>query len=305
MANSEILYVIFFKMNTGRCRRFRLVSFLDNDIWNNRKDNMSLELRLSKRKDAETIDQFMEHLNDIKHVESQMDEANLLNHQRQAVLAAGLLGERHHDGSEVVLCGIAKRGVTVTYVMIEGCPSHLGCTVVLRGASRPALKQVKRLFQFLVNVSYNLKLETSYLRSRRGKLPDGYRIPKRPIMSSSLCIDFGYPPQGRKARPWNGGDKDLKQRSVSGKITALDHQSILISSIWMAGKTQCCPAEVKGITYYSEQDVSVSRKTMMSLILSSYTTVRLTFVFHYLIVGTISSRFLLQLDTQVPKSGEL
>lgn len=243
---------------TGRCRRFRLVSFLDNDIWNNRKDTISQELRLSKRNDAETIQQFMGDFNDNEQLEAQLTQASLANHQRQAVLAAGVLGESHHDGSEAVQCGIAKRGVTVTYVMIEGCPSHLGCTIVLRGASRPALKQVKRIFQFLVNVSYNLKLETSYFRTRRGKLPDGYRIPKTTVMSSSLCVDFGYPPQGRKIRPWNGGEKDNPQRSLSGKITAFDHQSILISSIWMAGKTQCCPAEVKGISYYSEQDVSVS-----------------------------------------------
>ncbi len=232
------------------------MSFLDNDIWNDRKDSISQELKMAKRKDAESMKQFMENLNDNKEIESQMTKAKLSNHQRQAVLAAGILGEKVHDGSEVVQCGVAKRGVTVTYVMIEGCPTHRGCTVVLRGASRPALKQVKPLFRFLVNVSYNLKLETSYLRTRRGRLPVGYKIPKSTVMSSSLCVDYGYPPH-RKSRPWNGDGKDKPQRSISGKITALDHQSILVSSIIMTGKSQCCPAEMKGISYYSPQDTSV------------------------------------------------
>ena len=151
-----------------------------------------------------------------------------------------------------------KRGVAQTYVIIEGCSSNLGCTIVLRGASRPALKEVKRILKFLINVAYNLKLETSYLIGRNATLPNDIDLSKYPPMSSSLCVDYGQPPQGRKAvRPWNGGNMDKLQRSLSGKITALEHQSILISSVWMAGKTQCCPAEVKGICYYSQQDVSL------------------------------------------------
>jgi len=184
------------------------------------------------------------------------------NHRRQAVLAARELGERVHNGTEAVRSGIAKRGVAVTYVMIEGCPSNLGCTVVLRGATKPALKQVKRVLQLLIGTAYNLKLETSYFQSRRTKLPSEYILSPEPIVSSSLCIDYGSPPQGRKIRPWNGGQGNpyiLQHSNHSSAITAFDHQSILISSLWMAGKTQCCPAEVKGICYYSQQDVSLEQ----------------------------------------------
>jgi hypothetical protein len=254
-----VLLISVFHYHLGRCRRFRLVSFRDNDIWNNRNDPASRELRKKKRNDSEKIHSFIENLDERSDIDSQLSASTLSNHQRQAALAASLLGESVHDGFDAVKSGIAKRGVSVTYVMIEGCPSHLGCTIVLRGASRPALKQVKRLLMFLVNVSYSLKLETSYLRDRRAKLPPDYKLPNRPVMSSSLCVEYGSPPNGRKVRPWNGGGtkKEISQRSLSGKITALDHQSILISSVWMAGKTQCCPAEVKGISYYSQQDVSV------------------------------------------------
>ena len=127
------------------------------------------------------------------------------------------------------------------------------------GASRPALKTVKRVLRFLINCSYNMKLETSYILERCGRLPPNYQIPSTPCCSSSLCVDFGQPPPNRKARPWNGGKNDPAQRSLSGKITPLDHQAILITSVWMTDKTQCCPAEVKGICYYSMQDVSLGQ----------------------------------------------
>ena len=76
---------------------------------------------------------------------------NLPNHERQAVLAAKRLGEDVIDGNDAVRSGLAKRGVVKTYVMIEGCPKELGCTVILRGASRPALKQVKKVLRFMIN----------------------------------------------------------------------------------------------------------------------------------------------------------
>lgn len=236
----------------GKCRRFRLVSFRDNDVWNNTYEMPNLEAELQNSQSL------IGNINDSKHVKSLLANANLSNPQRQSILAASLLGEKVHDGSKAVKSGISKRGVAQTYVMIEGCPSHLGCTIVLRGASRLALKEVKRILKFLINVAYNLKLETSYLICRSAMLPINCDLSARPPMSSSLCIDYGVPPQGRKTvRPWNGGIADHSQRSLSGKVTALEHQSILISSVWMAGKTQCCPAEVKGICYYSQQDVSL------------------------------------------------
>ena len=93
-------------------------------------------------------------------------------------------------------------------------------------------------------------------------------------------MDYGDGPsfgRGKPIRPWNGKNtnsnssdpqssqndgsnhKDVGQRSISGKITAFDHQSILITSVWMTDKSQCCPAEVKGICYYTPQDVSLGQ----------------------------------------------
>jgi 1-phosphatidylinositol-3-phosphate 5-kinase len=258
----------------GRCRRFRLVSFRDNDVWNNRYETPNLDSDLQN---------MIGNINDAQAVRSLLSSADLSNHQRQSILAARLMGEKPHDGANAIRRGILKRGVAQTYVIVEGCSSRLGCTVVLRGASRPALKEVKRILKFLINVAYNLKLETSYLIGRHAMLPNDYKLPEQSPMSSSLCVDYGQPPQGRKAvRPWNGGNSDKLQRSLSGKITALEHQSILISSVWMAGKTQCCPAEVKGICYYSQQDVSLGmflRDSCFDLTLKWYVEVKLKLMY--------------------------
>lgn len=213
----------------GKCYRFRLVTFRDNEAWGPNKKNIPILLQ----------------------------QDDLPNHERQAALAADQLGESVADGSLAVKSGLAKRGVANTYVMLEGCPKQLGCTVVLRGADKASLKQVKRVFRFLINVAYNLKLETSYLRERCARLPAGFEVHPKNLFSSSICVDYGSPPSGRKVRPWNG--QDVQQRSISGQTTCLDHQSILITSVWMTDKTQCCPAEVKGICYYSLQDVSLGQ----------------------------------------------
>ena len=184
----------------GYCRRFRLVSFRDNDVWAD--DDVSSKSGSVEQKSDQTL-----------------LSKNLPNHERQAALAARKLGEGVLDGMEAVTLGLAKRGVVKTYVMIEGCPKELGCTVVLRGASRPALKQVKRVLRFLINCSYNMKLETSYILERCCRLPSSYEIPSTPCCSSSLCVDFGKPPNNRKARPWNGGE----ERSSTAFTFRKDH----------------------------------------------------------------------------------
>ena len=226
----------------GKCHRFRIVVARDNEVWKDDTTNLT-----SQR-------------SGIRDIKKLLQDPKLSNHERQEVLAAERLGESIMDGAEAVKSGLAKRGVAQTYVMLEGCPKHLGCTVVLRGASRRALKQIKLVFRFLVNSAYNLRLETSFFKERNARLRPDYEIQKENLFSSSLCINYGAPTNSRKNRPWNGGsNNESTLRSLSGEITAYDHQSILISSVWMTGKTQCCPAEVKGICYYSKQDVSLGQ----------------------------------------------
>jgi 1-phosphatidylinositol-3-phosphate 5-kinase len=222
----------------GKCHRFRLVSFRDNEIWMDKEFTEKVK-------------------RPVKSIPTLLREKDLPNHQRQAALAAQILGEAVFDGCQAVKTGLAKRGVALSYALLEGCPKNLGCTVVLRGASSDALKQVKRVLRFIVSISYSLRLEISYLRERYARIPTSFRLEPRHMFSSSLCVDFGNPPTGRKSRPWNGGSQ--QEASISGELTAMDHQSILVTSIWMTEKNQCCPAEVKGICYYSLQDVALGQ----------------------------------------------
>ena len=228
----------------GKCRRFRLVTFRDNEVWTDEQLPAEMEENTdSSNKSNRSFQQKQQR----RSIEAMLADPKLSIPERQAALAASKLGQGVLDGSEAVKSGLAKRGVAQTYVLLEGCPKHLGCTVVLRGANRAALKQLKVVFRFLVNVAYNLRLETSYLRERGARIrPDFQEVGEKYSHSTSLCVDYGQPLSGKKIRPWNGGTSDKVPRLDSGEVTAFDHQSILITSVWMTEKTQCCPAEVKG-----------------------------------------------------------
>ena len=139
--------------------------------------------------------------------------SSISNHERQSVLAASLLSDKAADGSVAIRVGLAKRGVSRTYVLLEGCPKHLGCTVVLRGGGLEALKQIKRVFALSVSIAHNLRLETSYLRERCVVLPE-YQYSQSSLFSSSLCVEYGRQPFGRKIKPWSGsaGAPNSQQR---------------------------------------------------------------------------------------------
>ncbi|XP_011038183.1 PREDICTED: putative 1-phosphatidylinositol-3-phosphate 5-kinase FAB1D [Populus euphratica] len=50
-----------------------------------------------------------------------------------------------------------------TLMFIEGCPTHLGCTILLKGSHSDELKRVKYVTQLAVVIAYHLILETSFL----------------------------------------------------------------------------------------------------------------------------------------------
>ena len=63
-------------------------------------------------------------------------------------------------------------GEKKTLVYLNGCPSELGCTIVLRGADMMTLGKVKRVLDFMIYVVYNLKLETSLMYDNLINIPD-------------------------------------------------------------------------------------------------------------------------------------
>ncbi|XP_060184973.1 putative 1-phosphatidylinositol-3-phosphate 5-kinase FAB1C [Lycium barbarum] len=58
-----------------------------------------------------------------------------------------------------------------TLMFFDGCPSRLGCTVLLRGLCCEELKKVKKVFQYAVFAAYHLSLETSFLADEGASLP--------------------------------------------------------------------------------------------------------------------------------------
>ncbi|KAL3915868.1 MAG: hypothetical protein SGILL_005444, partial [Bacillariaceae sp.] len=148
----------------GKCYRFRFIVARMNEVW----------------KDGEVTE------NGQQSIQALLNNPKLSNHERQAALAANMLGEDILDGSEAIKSGLAKRGVTQTYVMLEGCPKHLGCTVILRGTNKAALKQVKNVFRFLVSVAYNMKLELSYLKERCARIRPEFTVQKQNLFMDHM-----------------------------------------------------------------------------------------------------------------------
>lgn len=50
-----------------------------------------------------------------------------------------------------------------TLMFFDGCATHLGCTVILRGATNAELKRVKGIMYFMIYAVYNWRLERSFL----------------------------------------------------------------------------------------------------------------------------------------------
>ncbi|KAE9611382.1 hypothetical protein Lal_00011695 [Lupinus albus] len=63
-----------------------------------------------------------------------------------------------HDGA-----GEGGKRPIKTLMFIEGCPAHLGCTILLKGTRSDELKKIKCVMRCVVVMAYNLILETSFL----------------------------------------------------------------------------------------------------------------------------------------------
>ncbi|XP_066965143.1 1-phosphatidylinositol 3-phosphate 5-kinase isoform X1 [Macrobrachium rosenbergii] len=66
---------------------------------------------------------------------------------------------------------IPGKDKTKTLMFFDGCATHLGCTVILRGAANSELKRVKRIMYFMIYASYNWKLERSFLMDEFAFIP--------------------------------------------------------------------------------------------------------------------------------------
>ncbi|KAJ0987212.1 hypothetical protein J5N97_005568 [Dioscorea zingiberensis] len=81
-----------------------------------------------------------------------------------------------------------------TLMFFEGCPRRLGCTVLLKGASRDELKRLKHVVQYASFAAYHLSLETSFLVDEGASLPEtssrtAMGIPSK-VMNVENCISM-------------------------------------------------------------------------------------------------------------------
>ncbi|XP_010499972.1 PREDICTED: putative 1-phosphatidylinositol-3-phosphate 5-kinase FAB1D isoform X1 [Camelina sativa] len=62
--------------------------------------------------------------------------------------------------------GEAEKKPTKTLMFLEGCPTRLGCTILLKGCHSDRLKKVKEVVQYSFILAYHLMLEASFLADR-------------------------------------------------------------------------------------------------------------------------------------------
>ncbi|XP_006351186.1 putative 1-phosphatidylinositol-3-phosphate 5-kinase FAB1D isoform X1 [Solanum tuberosum] len=63
--------------------------------------------------------------------------------------------------------GDAGKKPSKTLMFIEGCPTRLGCTILLMGSNSDELKKIKHVVKDAIIVAYNLILETSFLLDQK------------------------------------------------------------------------------------------------------------------------------------------
>ncbi|XP_059280352.1 putative 1-phosphatidylinositol-3-phosphate 5-kinase FAB1D isoform X1 [Lycium ferocissimum] len=66
--------------------------------------------------------------------------------------------------------GDAGKKPSKTLMFIEGCPTRLGCTILLMGSNSDELKKIKHVVKYAIIVAYNLILETSFLLDQKAML---------------------------------------------------------------------------------------------------------------------------------------
>lgn len=186
-----------------------------------------------------------------------------------------------------------RRGITYAY--LEGCPPELGCTLILRGASRKTLGDVKKIISYGIMLAYHLRLEVQYYTDRCGRLPDTVDCSRpeyesddelleskevikpvvgdpetteecihilqdantRCLLSTSLDVDISLP-YASEIRGLH--HKSSYAKSVVDSVSPENYQTLLVTSLLMThNMTQRSRAEVKGIRFYTTQDVALGQ----------------------------------------------
>lgn len=98
-----------------------------------------------------------------------------------------------------------------TLMFFDGCAMHLGCTIILRGATNAELKRVKRIMYFMVYAVYNWRLERAFLMDEYTLIP--------PLPSESFDLEDQVFEEELKSTA-KSGSLDLEPMTKSSKSSA-------------------------------------------------------------------------------------
>lgn len=98
-----------------------------------------------------------------------------------------------------------------TLMFFDGCAMHLGCTIILRGATNAELKRVKRIMYFMVYAVYNWRLERAFLMDEYTLIP--------PLPSESFDLEDQVFEEELKTGA-KAGSLDLEPVTKNSKSTA-------------------------------------------------------------------------------------
>ncbi|CAO1942464.1 unnamed protein product [Urochloa humidicola] len=95
---------------------------------------------------------------------------------------------------EHTITGEDGRKSCKTFLFLEGFPRALGCTILLKGATREELKKIKRVLHFTVFAAYHLILETSFFADQKLFATDKFTTGKQKCFKTNpqllgLCYD--------------------------------------------------------------------------------------------------------------------
>ncbi len=177
--------------------------------------------------------------------------------------------DKVNDNVNRILKNVISKGSTYAY--LQGCPSELGCSIVLRGGDYELLTKIKRIIHFSIMIAYHLRLEVAYYSDRSAELPINSFINNednmdfnKMVLSSSLDIDFGspYEEEIKGGIPLN--KKNLSSNSYLD--ASIEHQKILVTSLLMACEGNVQKSyDLKGIKFYtSNYDISLGQFLMES-----------------------------------------
>ncbi|CAL4972891.1 unnamed protein product [Urochloa decumbens] len=90
---------------------------------------------------------------------------------------------------EHTITGEDGRKSCKTFLFLEGFPRPLGCTILLKGATREELKKIKRVLHFTVFAAYHLILETSFFADQKLFTTDKITTGKQNLLLLGPCYD--------------------------------------------------------------------------------------------------------------------